>query len=63
MTLAFSKAPILAVEAVRQEYTQLDEAGSRFRYRNLESGYTVDLTVDEAGLVLTYPEAWRRVGS
>jgi len=62
MTVAFIKAPTLAVEAVRQEYTKLDEAGSRFRYRNLESGYTAELTVDAAGLVVEYPEAWRRVG-
>jgi uncharacterized protein len=62
MTVAFIKAPTLAVEAVRQEYTKLDEAGSRFRYRNLESGYTADLTVDAAGLVVDYPEAWRRIG-
>jgi uncharacterized protein len=63
MTVAFIKAPTLAVEAVRQEYTKLDEAGSRFRYRNLESGYTADLTVDASGLVVDYPEAWRRIGS
>lgn len=62
MTVAFIKAPTLAVEAVRQDYTKLDAAGSRFRYRNLESGYTAELTLDADGLVVEYPEAWRRVG-
>lgn len=62
MTVAFIKAPTLEVVAIDQEYTKLNAEGSQFRYRNLSSGFTAELNVDAAGVVLDYAGAWRRIG-
>lgn len=52
------------VTRVGQEYTRLDpgpgESPARYRYRNLETGWTGELTVDAEGFVLDYGP-WRRV--
>lgn len=48
-------APRLA----RQRYTRLGEAG--YRYEGLESGFTAEIEVDAAGLVLDYPGVFRRL--
>jgi hypothetical protein len=42
-----------------QRYTCLEP--QLYRYESVESGYTANLKVDTDGLVLEYPEAWRRV--
>jgi hypothetical protein len=53
--------PDLAVHNVPQEYTRLDggTGPQRYRYKNLESGWTGELTVDTDGLVVDYG-SWRR---
>jgi uncharacterized protein len=51
--------PGLELEALPQRYTRLD--GRRFRYEGLASGFTAEIEVDEDGLVVEYPPAWRRV--
>jgi hypothetical protein len=57
--------PSLVVRAVSQEYERLEPERSgaglrpRYRYRNLDTGFVGELTVDEAGLVLEYGP-WRR---
>ena len=48
----------LGVVPERQRYTRLAER--RWRYWD-ESGYTVDLDVDEHGLVVDYPDLFRRL--
>lgn len=60
--VAYIRMPELTVEPAMQDYRRLDpaEPPRRFRYRNVASGFTADLTVDEAGLVLDYPGIWRR---
>ncbi len=45
---------------VEQRYTCL-MPDRRYRYEGLASGFTADLEVDEAGLVLDYPGVFRRV--
>lgn len=45
---------------VEQRYTHL-APDSRYRYEGLATGFTVELEVDEAGLVLDYPGVFRRV--
>lgn len=55
---AYIRLPELAVEPAAQDYTKLKS--NRFRYRSLASGFTAELTVDEAGLVVDYPPIWRR---
>ncbi len=49
----------LEVRKVVQRYTRL--ASHRWRYENVESGFTADLDVDEFGLVLDYPSLFRRL--
>jgi uncharacterized protein len=49
----------LNVAPVRQRYTRLAER--QWRYESLETGYDVVLDVDEHGLVLDYPDEFRRV--
>jgi hypothetical protein len=49
----------LLVVASPQRYTRLDER--RWRFEALSSGFVADLEVDEDGLVLDYPNLFRRV--
>ena len=46
--------------AARQRYTCL-EPGRRYRYKGLFRSFVADLDIDEAGLVLDYPDTFRRV--
>lgn len=48
-----------AARPVGQRYTCL-EAGRRYRYEGLDSGFTAELAVDAAGVVLDYPGLFRR---
>lgn len=61
--MAFIRLPELTVERVRQRYTCLahDEAGGRYRYEGLGTGYATELPVDTEGLVVEYPDWYRRV--
>jgi hypothetical protein len=61
--VAYFKLPGFQVIPVRQRYTVLEATptGRRYRYESIDSGYTAVLPVDEFGLVIDYPEAWRRV--
>jgi hypothetical protein len=49
----------LGVVAVAQRYERI--APRRFRYTNLDSGFTVALDTDEFGLVHDYPDHYRRL--
>ncbi len=62
--VAYVRLPDLAVTPEAQVYTRLDrgEPPRRFRYHGVATGFTADLTVDEAGLVVDYPGIWRRRG-
>ncbi len=50
--------PDLTVEPSRQRYTRV--AGRRYRFENLDSGYAVEIDLDDLGLVVLYPGGWRR---
>ena len=41
-----------------QRYTRVAER--RYRLENLDSGYAVEILVDDAGLVLEVPDLWAR---
>ena len=62
LRVAWLRFPELTVSPVRQEYLRLgeDDPPSRFLYRNLDSGFEGELTVDEHRLVVSYGP-WRRV--
>jgi hypothetical protein len=58
--VAWIFAPDLTVQPQPQAYTRL--AGQRYLFENLDgSGFRVELAVDEDGIVLDYPELFRRV--
>jgi hypothetical protein len=61
LRVAWVRFPELVVHPVEQEYTRLDAVAgtARYRYRNLESGFVAELSVDAAGLVLDYGP-WKR---
>jgi hypothetical protein len=60
--VAWVALPELSVRVDRQEYTLLDRGagGSRWRFRALETGFTVELATDPHGLVRDYPGIARR---
>jgi uncharacterized protein len=58
--VAWVRVPELAVSVSEQAYTCL-EAGRRYRYEGLDTGFTADLTVDSDGLVLDYPGLFKRI--
>jgi len=62
LQVAWVHFPDLVVSAVRQEYRRLPDDGpwARYLYRNLESGFEGELTVDRHRLVVDYGP-WRRV--
>jgi len=54
-------APDLTVSIDRQRYTCLDADGRRYRYQSVDSDFTREIEVDEHGLVLIYPDLFRRI--
>ncbi|WP_293910631.1 putative glycolipid-binding domain-containing protein [Deinococcus sp.] len=55
---AWVNVPDLSLRAVRQRYTRTAE--QTYRYKNLESGFTSELRVDDDLLVLTSSDAYER---
>ncbi|GBF05079.1 hypothetical protein DAERI_030245 [Deinococcus aerius] len=51
--------PTLELRVARQRYKRTGEA--TYRYENLDSGYTNEITVDRFGLVTLYPGAFERL--
>jgi len=50
--------PDLQVKPLPQRYTRIGER--RYRYQSRGGAFSVELDVDEAGLVLDYPPFWKR---
>lgn len=68
LTMAYIAVPQMHVTAAKQRYTCLEvtPGGGRYRYESLVNGvtsYMAELPVDADGLVLDYPELFRRVGA
>jgi hypothetical protein len=63
LLVAYITVPDLGVRPVRQRYTCLSRtaSGGLYRYEGLESGFRADLSVDAHGLVIEYPDIWKRV--
>ncbi|HVN28269.1 MAG TPA: putative glycolipid-binding domain-containing protein, partial [Candidatus Binataceae bacterium] len=56
--VVYFQLPQLTVTTDRQRYTRL---GNRvYRYESVDSDFTRDIEVDERGLVVTYPDLFRR---
>ena len=62
--VAYLPVPELAWRAVAQRYTCLaprGAVGGRYRYEGVFRDFTAELPVDADGLVMDYPETFRRV--
>jgi hypothetical protein len=60
--VAWVRVPDLDIRSVDQEYTRLDSGDGvdRYRYRNLDSGFTTELTLGADRLVVEYGPCARR---
>lgn len=56
--VAYVLVPELSLRAAPQRYTRLGER--LWRFESLDSGFTADISVDEAGFVVTYPGLFHR---
>jgi hypothetical protein len=63
LRMAWVLLPDLTVRVAPQEYTLLERRadGSRWRFRSLDSDFTVELEMDADGVVRDYPDLARRV--
>jgi hypothetical protein len=61
--VVYVKLPELEIRPVRQHYTclEINEEGGRYRYENISSGFRDELEVDTYGLVLNYPDVFKRI--
>lgn len=57
--VVYVRAPALSIAIDRQRYTCLERL-RRYRYEAVDGSFTAELEVDSSGLVLTYPELFRR---
>lgn len=55
--------PTMEIQPVKRRYTCLESSddGGLYRYEEIDSDFTTELRVDAQGLVLDYPEQWKRV--
>lgn len=65
LTVVYLAVPELTIEPTQQRYTCLEQSptGGLYRFESLASGFQADLPVDSDGLVLDYPEVFRRAGA
>jgi len=60
LVAAWVKFPELTVEPLSQRYTRVDQ--NTYHYAS-NTGFSAEITVDDLGLVTSYPGAWERIGS
>ncbi|RKD84364.1 putative glycolipid-binding domain-containing protein [Kushneria marisflavi] len=58
LSVALLSVPSLSTRPMQQRYTRLSSHG--WRYEGLDSGFTASLEVGDHGLVLDYPDTFRR---
>lgn len=65
ISAVYVSVPDLEVRAVPQRYTclELNSQGGIYRYEGLYRNFQVDLLVDRNGLVIEYPQMFRRIWS
>ena len=61
--VVYIRVPELVTGAVMQRYTCLEQGatGARYRYEGLATGFRAEIDVDESGIVLDYPDIFRRI--
>ncbi len=62
IVVAYIKVPDITLQPFKQRYTCLNiqEQGGTYRYASIVSGFTADLSVDNEGLVISYPGIFQR---
>jgi uncharacterized protein len=65
ISVIYVSVPDLEVRAVPQRYTclELNSQGGIYRYEGLYRNFMVELLVDRNGLVIEYPQMFRRIWS
>ncbi|QYO62471.1 putative glycolipid-binding domain-containing protein [Leptolyngbya sp. 7M] len=65
LTVVYVAVPEMQVRAVPQRYTclEINSQGGIYRYEALTRNFSVDLLVDRDGLVIEYPQTFRRIWS
>jgi hypothetical protein len=65
ITVVYIELPELQFKPAKQRYTCLstNTNGSVYKYEGLETGFTAELQVDNEGLILNYPDLWKKVWS
>lgn len=63
LAVVYIAVPAMKIRPVQQRYTCLDRTaeGGRYLYEGLFRGFTAELQVDANGLVIDYPDTFRRV--
>lgn len=61
ISVVYFLVPELIVKRSRQRYGKLEKDLFRFEEKGLFKGFSADLRVDEDGLVIDYPELFRRI--
>jgi len=56
--VTYVQLPTLKLQAVDQRYTRL--GAQKFLYEGMQSGFSAELDVDRDGIVLDYPEVFKR---
>ena len=56
--VAWVRSPEFRVEPTHQRHTRV--AKRQYRFENLDSGYSVEILMDGAGLVIEYPDLRKR---
>ncbi len=62
LRMLYIQVPELTIRAQAQRYTclALDDDGATYRFAS--ESFVTDIRVDQDGLVLDYPDLWRRIG-
>jgi hypothetical protein len=65
LSVVYVSMPEMIVRAMPQRYTclEINSQGGLYRYEGLVRNFAVDLMVDRDGLVIEYPQAFRRIWS
>lgn len=62
ISVVYFLVPEMVVRRSRQRYSRLEKDLYRFEEKGLFKGFSADLRIDEDGLVIDYPDLFRRIG-